>query len=191
MSSQVHYKFVIVGSGAVGKSSITIQYVSQQFINQYDPTIEDSYRKQVVIDERAYVLDILDTAGQEELSATQDQWYRVGNGFLLVYSITDRHSFQTLTPYWNKLLLAQNAETVPLVLVGNKCDLESDRQVSTQEGKDLAKTFGGCPHIETSAKERRNIDQVFAELVRECRKFENPKAAAGKKEKKSGGCLMM
>eukprot|EP00004_Rigifila_ramosa_P009675 TRINITY_DN212_c0_g3_i2.p1 TRINITY_DN212_c0_g3~~TRINITY_DN212_c0_g3_i2.p1 ORF type:complete len:130 (-),score=19.96 TRINITY_DN212_c0_g3_i2:515-904(-) len=74
MSSQVHYKFVIVGSGAVGKSSITIQYVSQQFINQYDPTIEDSYRKQVVIDERAYVLDILDTAGQEELSATQDQW---------------------------------------------------------------------------------------------------------------------
>lgn len=67
------YKLVIVGGGGVGKSALTIQLIQNHFIDEYDPTIEDSYRKQVTIDEETCLLDILDTAGQEEYSAMRDQ----------------------------------------------------------------------------------------------------------------------
>ena len=67
------YKLVVVGGGGVGKSALTIQLIQNHFVDEYDPTIEDSYRKQVTIDEEVCLLDILDTAGQEEYSAMRDQ----------------------------------------------------------------------------------------------------------------------
>ena len=72
------YKLVIVGGGGVGKSALTIQLIQNHFIDEYDPTIEDSYRKQVTIDDETCLLDILDTAGQEEYSAMRDQYMRTG-----------------------------------------------------------------------------------------------------------------
>ena len=85
-------KVVILGGGGVGKSSLTIRLVTDNFLDEYDPTIEDSYRKQVNIDSEAVLLDILDTAGQEEFSSMQDQWMREGKGFLLVYTITSKQT---------------------------------------------------------------------------------------------------
>merc|ERR1711991_711156 len=76
------YKVCILGDGGVGKSALTIQFVQNHFIEEYDPTIEDSYRKQVTIDHETCLLDILDTAGQEEYSAMRDQYMRTGEGFL-------------------------------------------------------------------------------------------------------------
>eukprot|EP01084_Bolivina_argentea_P056829 103936_1 len=87
------YKIVVLGGGGVGKSALTIRLVTDNFLDEYDPTIEDSYRKQVEIDNRPALLDILDTAGQEEFSSMQDQWMREGKGFLLVYSITSTATF--------------------------------------------------------------------------------------------------
>lgn len=74
------YKMVVLGSGAVGKSALTIRLVTQNFLEEYDPTIEDNYNKQVVVDGEAAHLDILDTAGQDEYSQMQDQWMREGKG---------------------------------------------------------------------------------------------------------------
>lgn len=74
------YKMVVLGSGAVGKSALTIRLVTQNFLEEYDPTIEDNYNKQVVVDGRTAHLDILDTAGQDEYSQMQDQWMREGKG---------------------------------------------------------------------------------------------------------------
>src|SRR5438128_9220601 len=93
------YKLVIVGGGGVGKSALTIQLIQNHFIDEYDPTIEDSYRKQVTIDDNTSLLDILDTAGQEEYSAMRDQYMRTGEGFLLVYAITSRASFEETTTF--------------------------------------------------------------------------------------------
>eukprot|EP00003_Mantamonas_plastica_P019997 TRINITY_DN3238_c2_g1_i2.p2 TRINITY_DN3238_c2_g1~~TRINITY_DN3238_c2_g1_i2.p2 ORF type:complete len:143 (+),score=30.01 TRINITY_DN3238_c2_g1_i2:33-431(+) len=67
------FRVVVVGGGGVGKSAMTIQYVNQKFVAEYDPTIEDSYRKQTTVDGQDAVLDILDTAGQEEYKTIQDQ----------------------------------------------------------------------------------------------------------------------
>ena len=87
------YKLVVVGGGGVGKSALTIQFIQSYFVTDYDPTIEDSYTKQCVIDDRVAKLDILDTAGQEEFSAMREQYMRSGEGFLLVFAFTDRASF--------------------------------------------------------------------------------------------------
>jgi GTPase KRas protein len=181
------YKLVIVGGGGVGKSALTIQLIQNHFIDEYDPTIEDSYRKQVTIDEETCLLDILDTAGQEEYSAMRDQYMRTGQGFMLVYAITSRSSFDEIASFREQILRVKDKDKVPMVLIGNKCDLETERQVTTGEGQDLSKSFG-CPFYESSAKTRINVEESFYELVREIRKASgdghNQKGGAGKKGKK-------
>jgi GTPase KRas protein len=179
------YKIVIVGSGGVGKSAITIQLISNHFVDSYDPTIEDSYRKQVIIDDEPCLLDILDTAGQEDYSAMRDQYMRTGQGFLLVYAINNRVSFDEIdTNYYGQILRVKDKDWVPMVLVGNKSDMEDQRQVTTQEGEERAKKFK-CPFFETSAKLNSNIQEAFFTLVREIRKTGPYPLAKQEKEKKS------
>ncbi|KAL5453862.1 hypothetical protein PMIN06_005240 [Paraphaeosphaeria minitans] len=164
------YKLVVVGGGGVGKSCLTIQLIQSHFVDEYDPTIEDSYRKQCVIDDEVALLDVLDTAGQEEYSAMREQYMRTGEGFLLVYSITDRQSFEEIMTFQQQILRVKDKDYFPMIVVGNKCDLEGERQVSTQEGQNLARQFG-CKFIETSAKSRINVDNAFYDIVREIRRY--------------------
>ncbi|KAL0078622.1 ras-like protein 1 [Phycomyces blakesleeanus] len=164
------YKLVMVGGGGVGKSALTIQFIQSHFVDEYDPTIEDSYRKQCVIDGETALLDVLDTAGQEEYSAMREQYMRNGEGFLLVYSITSRMSFEEIDTFYQQICRVKDRDYFPMVLVANKSDLESDRQVSTSEGRDLAKKFGS-QFIETSAKQRDNVDEAFFEVVKDIRRF--------------------
>ncbi|TFK49550.1 ras-domain-containing protein [Heliocybe sulcata] len=164
------YKLVVVGGGGVGKSALTIQFIQSHFVDEYDPTIEDSYRKQCVIDDEVALLDVLDTAGQEEYGAMREQYMRTGEGFLLVYSITSRNSFEEITTFHQQILRVKDKDSFPVIVVANKCDLEYERQVGMNEGRDLAKHFG-CKFIETSAKNRINVDEAFSNLVREIRKY--------------------
>jgi len=164
------YKLVVVGGGAVGKSALTIQFMKSKFIDEYDPTIEDSYQKQSIIDDEVVLLDVLDTAGQDEYSAMRETYMRPGEGFLLVYSVTSRNSFEEIMLFQETILRVKDQDYFPIILVGNKCDLEFERQVSTSEGRELARRFR-CPFIETSAKLRINVDEGFSNLVREIRKY--------------------
>ncbi|KAI0900177.1 ras-domain-containing protein [Annulohypoxylon nitens] len=167
------YKLVVVGGGGVGKSCLTIQLIQSHFVDEYDPTIEDSYRKQCVIDDEVALLDVLDTAGQEEYSAMREQYMRTGEGFLLVYSITSDQSFEEIRTFQQQILRVKDKDPTdyfPMVVVGNKCDLESEREVPRQDGEALAKQFG-CPFVETSAKTRTNVDKAFFDLVREIRHY--------------------
>nr|CAD7597844.1 unnamed protein product [Timema genevievae] len=108
------YKIVVLGSGGVGKSALTVQFVQGIFVEKYDPTIEDSYRKQVEVDGQQCMLEILDTAGTD-------------------------------------------TDDVPMVLVGNKCDLEDERVVGKDQGVNLARQFN-CAFMETSAKAKINVN---------------------------------
>lgn len=162
------YRIVVLGGGAVGKSSLTVMLVMSHFVEAYDPTIEDSYRTQAEIDGHVALLDILDTAGQEEYSAMRSQYMRMGRGFVMAYSITSRQSFDDVLTIREQLYHSLDkdfSESVPVVLCGNKCDLDTQRQVSTVEGQDLAKSYGWA-FFETSAKLRLNVDQAFHQLVR-------------------------
>ena len=100
----------------------------------------------------------------------REQYMRTGEGFLVVYSITSRSSFEEIATFHQHILRVQDKDYFPMIVVGNKCDLESERQVSSQEGRELARTWG-CKFIETSAKSRINVDEAFHNLVREIRKF--------------------
>ncbi|KAL6059072.1 hypothetical protein STEG23_024065 [Scotinomys teguina] len=130
------YKFVVVGAGGVGKSALTIQLVQCHFVDEYDPTIEDSYWKQVVIDGETCLLDILDIAGQEEYSAMQDQYMRMGEGFLCVFALNNTKSFEDIHQY---------------------------REQIKRQAQDLAHSYG-IPYIETSIKTRQGIEDAFYAL---------------------------
>lgn len=181
ISPRVH-QVVVLGAGGVGKSAVTLQFVSHSFLDYHDPTIEDSYRQQAVIDGEPALLDILDTAGQVEFTAMRDQYMRCGEGFIICYSVTDRHSFQEAIEYRKLISRVRLNEEIPLVLVGNKFDLQSQRQVTTEEGKALAEQLG-CPFYETSAALRQFIDDSFYSLVRQIRRKERYRETAKKRSR--------
>jgi GTPase KRas protein len=164
------YKIVVVGGGGVGKSALTIQFIQSHFVDEYDPTIEDSYRKQCVIDDEVALLDVLDTAGQEEYSAMREQYMRTGEGFLCVYSIVSRNSFDEISTFYQQILRVKDKDYFPVIIIGNKCDLEHERAVAIQEGYELAKQFG-CKFMETSAKHKINVDEAFYTLDREIKRY--------------------
>ncbi|XP_026477682.1 ras-like protein 2 [Ctenocephalides felis] len=141
------------------------------FVTDYDPTIEDSYTKQCVIDDIPAKLDILDTAGQEEFSAMREQYMRSGEGFLLVYAVTDRASFDEMYKFHRQILRVKDRDEFPMLMVGNKADLETSRVVSVEEAQNLSRQLK-IPYIECSAKLRMNVDQSFHELVRIVRRFQ-------------------
>lgn len=178
---------MVVGAGGVGKSALTIQLIQNHFVDEYDPTIEDSYRKQVVIDGETCLLDILDTAGQEEYSAMRDQYMRTGEGFLCVFAVNNRRSFEEINSFRQQIKRVKDADEVPMVLVGNKCDLPQ-RTVQTMDANELAASYG-IPYMETSAKTRQGVEDAFYTLVREIRRDKGKKPIP--KPKKSRRCIIL
>merc|ERR1711935_702182 len=181
------YKLVVLGSGGVGKSALTVQFVQGIFVEKYDPTIEDSYRKQVEVDGAQCMLEILDTAGTEQFTAMRDLYMKNRQGFVLVYSITAQSTFGDLEDLHEQIYRVKDTDKVPMVLVGNKCDLEDERVVAKENGKALALQFD-CQFVESSAKAKIYVNEIFYDLVRQINR-----AAPGtkKKDKKSGGCVLL
>ena len=160
------YKLVVMGSGGVGKSSLTVQFVQGVFTDKYDPTIEDSYRKEIDLDGQKCIVEILDTAGTEQFIALRDSYMKNGQGFLLVYSITAQATLNDLIELYDQIVRVKDTENVPIILVGNKCDLENERAVSKDQGQHMAKQFK-CAFLESSAKDKINVSDIFHDLVRQ------------------------
>jgi len=182
------YRIAILGPGGVGKSCLTLRYIRSTFVASYDPTIEDAFRHQTVVDNEACIMEILDTAGQEEFKCLVSQWVENRDGFILVYSIIDRSTFDDINKY-HELILDEyeNKPTPPIILVGNKCDLADDRTVKTSEGEALAVQWGNTDFLEASAKTAYNIKLPFEKLIRKLREAEPRKPSQGKKR----GCLIL
>ncbi|KAJ1974948.1 hypothetical protein H4R34_004525 [Dimargaris verticillata] len=188
---QLH-RIVMVGAGGVGKSALTVKYISGDFVQEYDPTKADSYQKRVVLDDGPCTVDILDTAGQEEYAAIRDNYYRRRDGFLLVFSLCERDSFLEMDQLrrqimrvldedvidfgsngasningGNALSIGTNgAVDIPMVLIGNKSDLaDMYRQVSVEEAQELALSWNTM-YIETSAKTGQGVEEAYTELLR-------------------------
>lgn len=135
------------------------------------------------------MLEVLDTAGQEEYTALRDQWIRDGEGFVLVYSISSRSSFARIKKFHHQIQRVKESASAgsptypgsplsqtigsfgpaPVMLVGNKCDRVTEREVSTQEGSALAKELG-CEFVEASAKNCINVESAFFNVVRQLRR---------------------
>uniref|UniRef100_A0A7S4IRV3 Uncharacterized protein n=1 Tax=Vannella robusta TaxID=1487602 RepID=A0A7S4IRV3_9EUKA len=178
--------FAIMGTRAVGKSSITVQFVDNHFVDSYNPTIENTFQKRIRFRGNEYDIRIVDTAGADDQDIFQDT-YAVGiHAYALVFSVASRSSFETTQNLNMKILNANSANKVPRILVGNKSDLRLERQISEDEGKQLAQKWG-CPYIECSAKHNENIAELFTKLLQEVEKD----LAPPRQQQQEGGCVLM
>ena len=156
------------------------------------------------------MLEVLDTAGQEEYTALRDQWIRDGEGFVLVYSISSRSSFSRIKRFHHQIQRVKEScanspsypgspisaglpqAPVPIMLVGNKSDRVTEREVSTQEGHALARELG-CEFVEASAKNCINVEKAFYDVVRILRRQRQiaarpvPAAAGGGRRPQGNG----
>ena len=135
-------------------------------MSEYDPTIEDCYRKQCEINGKQAMLDILDTAGQEEYSMMRESYYKGGDAFMIVYSVCDRDSFEQAQALYQSILRTKDCDYFPVVFIANKCDLKYERVVGREEGLALAKDLK-VSLLEVSAKYGINVTESFIALIRD------------------------
>eukprot|EP01112_Ceratiomyxa_fruticulosa_P000182 TRINITY_DN10194_c0_g1_i1.p1 TRINITY_DN10194_c0_g1~~TRINITY_DN10194_c0_g1_i1.p1 ORF type:complete len:150 (-),score=8.17 TRINITY_DN10194_c0_g1_i1:53-502(-) len=135
------YKIAVVGAGGVGKSSLVVRFIQGSFIQKYEPTVEDSYRKMVEVDKKPYILNLYDTAGQESYSALREQYIKIAHGFILVFSLASQPSFHYATrTYDNIRTLSKETTDIPILFVENKVDLESERLVLESYAQEFARS---------------------------------------------------
>ena len=157
-------KIAVLGKGVVGKSSLTYRFINYNAPQEHDPTIEDRYKSSLHIDDKEYEVEILDTAGEEDYQNMMDMWISFGEGFLLVFAINDAESFELLKEKQKRVLKGKHGVKCPILLVGNKQDLENERKVTFAEAKSLADSWG-IEYIETSAKTNFNCKEAFEKLA--------------------------
>ncbi|EDR23689.1 hypothetical protein, conserved [Entamoeba dispar SAW760] len=158
---------VFGGVFGVGSSAIVIQFVSGHFVTIYDPGIEEAYVKVIQVDNSSIKLEIYDTY-VDEFVALRDQYIKYGDGFVLIYSITSKESFEEIKGIYEEIYRVKHKdknEPIPIIIVGNKCDLENEREVTKEEGMNYADNIN-CPFIECSAKTNENINQIFETITR-------------------------
>uniref|UniRef100_A0A6B2LN33 Uncharacterized protein n=1 Tax=Arcella intermedia TaxID=1963864 RepID=A0A6B2LN33_9EUKA len=149
----------MLGSGGVGKATLFTRYIYRVFIEKFDPTIEEGYRKYIEINGKQYSLEILYTHGETEYTAMRDVYIHNSEGCILVYSITDKSTFNVLQEIHSEIVRIKECHP-PLIIVGNKVDLEESRAVSKESGEALAAELSGV-FMETSAKTPTNVIELF------------------------------
>ncbi|KAJ7359750.1 ras protein [Mycena albidolilacea] len=194
-----NWTIAVLGPGGVGKTALVVQFTLNCFVDTYDPTIEDGYRKQFIVDNRMCFVEVIDTAGQEEYAELRNQWVREAQGFILIYTITSRWTFEKVGVFHESVRSIKKGPPI-FVLVGNKADAEYNREVLKEEGVALAQQFG-CEFIEVSAKTGQNVERAFASVLRALRQTRNREPGLvhasrlggrpGERERKKRRCIIM
>ena len=186
----VEIKLVILGRSLVGKSALTYRFINDQFPKEHDTTIEDQYKLNMSIDGYNCILEILDTAGQDDYQSMLETWINFGSGFLLVYSIDDMESFDEVKKKYDKLVLIKWKDIFSCILVGNKCDLgEELRKVPTKDAEEFAHSKG-IPFLETSALNKINVKESFVKVVHDLLEKTQEKTKTGVFSKMCGCDIM-
>lgn len=157
-------KGIVLGDSSVGKTCLLNQFVRQQFSLNYRATIgADFLSKEILIENKFVAFQLWDTAGQERFKSLGTSFYRGADCCLLVYDITNRDSFDNIVRWKQEFLMQcepEEPEKFPVILLGNKCDLEEARTVSTREAQDWADSEGLVLY-EASAKDNLNVQEAF------------------------------
>lgn len=161
-----HYKILILGDPAVGKSCFLARYVENTFENVYMSTAGMDYKyKDVELgDGKLIKLQIWDTAGQERYRTLTTNLYKGAVGIVLIYDITNKKTFENVRS-WITSIEEETSKKIILILVGNKADLKDERKVQKEEGEDIAKEFN-LPFFESSAQSGLNVKSVFETLAK-------------------------
>ena len=168
MSAEYDYLFkvLLIGNSGVGKSSLLVRFSDDIFHDTHMPTIGVDFKiRNSEVDGKAIKLQIWDTAGRDRFKTITCSYYKGAHGIIVTYDVTDRESFAAVQN-WMAEVEKYASHNISRILVGNKCDLESSRAVSTEEGQVLADHY--CVRfLETSAKDCKNVEQAFTLMTRE------------------------
>ena len=156
---------VLLGGPGVGKSALTLRLINENFVKDYDPTIEDKYKKEIILDDEVIDLRIVDTAGNDDFKILIDNWITEGDGFLLTFAINDAESLKKLETKKMRIHKIKDTYKVPIILVGTKSDLKNERTVTVEEAEELAKKWN-IEYIETSAKLKERSEEPFLKIIK-------------------------
>lgn len=158
-------RICVVGSGGVGKSCVTLRYLKNEFTEYYDPTMEETYQTEIAYSGKNHEVEIVDTAGQEEFTSFLDSSLATGDAFMLLYAINSLSSWNDLKSLRSKIY-QETDKKVPMIVIGNKRDLEDERIVLPEDPEDYAASIN-VPYIETSAKTGFNVRDAFQLMLRQ------------------------
>jgi len=198
--NDIHIKCVLVGDGAVGKTSMLISYTEGMFPEEYVPTVFDNYTTTIQIDGEVITLALWDTAGQEQYARLRSLSYPETDVFVFCYSVVSRSSFENVKGRWHPEI-SHHAPNVATILVGTKIDIRNDpkklKKVTDEEGGEslptkeqadaLMKEIGSKLSLECSALSQEGLKEVFEGAVRAALK----KFDGGAKPKKSMKCSLL
>eukprot|EP00121_Abeoforma_whisleri_P015249 Awhi_evm1s14053 len=158
---------VMFGSGGVGKTALILRYCHGEFLETYDPTIEETYSHTFDHNGNIIPVEIRDTAGQEEFVALREQYIRTGHSYVLVFSLDNRASFREVQEIQKKILRVKDKAPgeVPIVICGNKCDLPDDQKIVTEEEIKAFATEEKVKYQFCSAKDNINVTEAFEDLI--------------------------
>ena len=195
------FKILLIGNSGVGKSSLLLRFSDDTFTGNFMPTIGVDFKiRTLEVDGKTIKLQIWDTAGQERFKTITSSYYKGAHGIIVVYDVTDKDSFKNIDTWMNEIE-KHASDNVSRILCGNKSDLEDSRQVSTDEGKELADTYN-IRFIESSAKDNSNVEEAFTLMTKEIKsrvvhtEAKKPMQTTGKRltaqtknvKKKKDGC---
>jgi len=184
------FNVVVLGAGGVGKSALTVRFTQDVFLENYDPTIEEEYRRLVKVDGVTSQLEVLDTAGAEQFTALNEVYIKSGRGFVLVFSLTQEASLREVDNLRQQIYrIKGGSTTVPIVVVGTKSDLVNEREVQLSTISNLSQRWN-LPFFETSAKKNWHVSEVFEDLIRQMRN-RYPEDPVKAKKKSHYKCVVM
>jgi len=190
-SSNDIIKCVIVGDGAVGKTCMLISYTTNKFPEEYVPTVFDNYKATIHVGEKAYLLSLFDTAGQEEYDRLRPMTYPHTDIFLVAFSVVSRESFNNVKFKWIPEL-QHHCPGAAFILIGSKCDMRTSQGgnvVSTVEGQKMCAQLGGVCYLECSSKTREGLKEVFDKAIKHVGAHRKKTAPASRQN--SGCCVVM
>jgi len=184
------FNVVVLGAGGVGKSALTVRFTQDIFLENYDPTIEEEYRRPIEVDGITFQLEVLDTAGAEQFTALNEVYIKSGLGFVLVFSLTQEVSLREVDNLRQQIYRIKGGSTsVPIVVVGTKSDLVNEREVQPSTISNLSQRWN-LPFFETSSKKNWHVSDVFEDLVRQMRN-RYPDDSVKVKKKSKPQCVIM
>ena len=169
--NEVHslFKIILIGSSSVGKTNLLTRFVKNEFNSQARPTVGvDFFSKTVVVERKTVKVQIWDTAGQERFKAFSAGYYQGTHGAIIVYDITNKESFESVRTWVNELKTHLEMENLVVILIGNKSDLEGKREITEDQGRNLAEEYGFF-FMETSALKNGSgeVNKAFMVIIEE------------------------
>lgn len=164
MRPSENIKICVLGDEGVGKSSLSLQFTQSHFPQDFDPSIEDVYTKDMNINEKNYKVHVLDTANNDEYSHLKDVQLEQADGFILVYKVNDLESMGSAANSYRHIMRIHGV-LPPCILIGNQTDLIHERLISPQEGEELVSELGLNKYFEASAKNNHNVNEAFAYIT--------------------------